>query len=191
MNAKETEKLWTAVWYLKRNKSAQAIKQIYSMLEHKPAATGGLGDALASIAEKEIGVMEIPRNSNSGKRVKEYQASTWYDGTGWPWCAAFVCFCVRALGELPFKRPETPGAWDFENWAEREKLDIVEDPQRGDLQRGDIVCFNISHIGIVAKVSGGRIETIEGNTDQSGSREGGGVYRGRRKVSDFRSRIRI
>lgn len=42
------------------------------------------------IAEAELGVEEVPVGSNSGPRVRMYQASTSLSGTGWPWCAAFV-----------------------------------------------------------------------------------------------------
>jgi len=35
------------------------------------------------------------------------------------------------------------------------------------------------------------VETIEGNTDGVGSRDGGGVWRKFRKISQIRSRIRF
>jgi hypothetical protein len=38
------------------------------------------------------------------------------------------------------------------------------------------------HAGIVVSINGSNIETIEGNTDGSGSREGDGVYRRTRKI---------
>jgi len=43
---------------------------------------------------------------------------------------------------------------------------------------GSLVIFSFSHIGLVEKVlRGGRIQTIEGNTDSSGGRTGGRVMR--------------
>jgi hypothetical protein len=41
------------------------------------------------------------------------------------------------------------------------------------------------HTGYVAEVLGGQIHTIEGNTDASLTREGGGVYRLTRKLVDI------
>ena len=41
------------------------------------------------------------------------------------------------------------------------------------------------HTGLVESVSGGLVTTIEGNTDASMTREGGGVYRLHRKVGDI------
>jgi hypothetical protein len=38
------------------------------------------------------------------------------------------------------------------------------------------------HTGLVEAVAGGLITTIEGNTDASKTREGGGVYRLHRKI---------
>ena len=40
------------------------------------------------------------------------------------------------------------------------------------------------HTGLVEQVDGGLITTVEGNTDASKTREGGGVYRLHRKIVD-------
>lgn len=93
-----------------------------------------------------------------------------------------------------FKRPTTAGAWDFENWSRRQDNSTqTKKPPRGDIQPGDIVIFNFSHIGLATSKpnENGLVGVIEGNTDSSGSREGGGVYAKRRKLSQIRSRIRF
>jgi len=41
------------------------------------------------------------------------------------------------------------------------------------------------HTGLVEAVEGGFITTVEGNTDASKTREGGGVYRLTRKIVDI------
>lgn len=50
------------------------------------------GDEVVQVALGEVGVQEQPpgSGSNSGPRIREYQASTDLGGTGWPWCGAFV-----------------------------------------------------------------------------------------------------
>ncbi|MHA3773681.1 hypothetical protein ACXR0O_19265 [Verrucomicrobiota bacterium sgz303538] len=53
-----------------------------------------LTELVAINAEEEEGVREEGGN-NTGPRVQEYQRATWLDGTGWAWCAAFVCFVIR------------------------------------------------------------------------------------------------
>ena len=41
------------------------------------------------------------------------------------------------------------------------------------------------HTGIVESVSGGFINTIEGNTNESGSRNGIGVFKRQRKINSI------
>lgn len=157
--------------------------------------------AIVEMARKEIGVTEI-NGTNKGPRVDEYKAATWLSPKrGWPWCAAFICWVVREAAEQAgvnftrsFKRPRTAGAWDFENWSlAQDNSTWTKKPHRGDILPGDIVVFKFSHIGIALSGpdSSGYVSTVEGNTDKAGSREGGGVFRKRRKLSQIRSRIRF
>jgi hypothetical protein len=161
-----------------------------------------LGDSIpekmVSLAREEIGVSEVD-GSNCGPRVDEYKAATWLDpDKGWPWCAAFICWLLREAIEgetVTFNRPQTAGAWDFENWAKKQSTRGVElrKPTNEDIKAGDIVVFTFSHIGIAVKDvdSSGYVVTIEGNTNGAGSREGGSVLEKKRHVSKIRSRIRI
>jgi hypothetical protein len=151
---------------------------------------------MVQLAEGEVGVVEVPKNSNKGKRVQEYQKATWLEGTGWPWCAAFICWLIFKAIEsgisVSFSRPQTAGAWDFESWARKQKGKGVVLLTSGEVKRGDIVVFKFSHIGFaVGDEDDDLIRTIEGNTDKAGSREGGGVYRKVRKKSEIRSWIRF
>lgn len=160
-----------------------------------------LAHKIVDIAAKEIGVEE-EGTSNCGPRVNEYKSSTWLPADkAWPWCAAFVCWVIqqamKASG-LPetatFKRPQTAGAWDFEAWSRKQDATTwTKKPHDGDILPGDIVIFTFSHIGIAvsAPLGDGTIWTVEGNTDVEGSREGGGVFKKRRKLSQIRSRIRF
>jgi len=154
-------------------------------------------DKLIALANKEIGIEEV-NGTNCGPRVNEYKSATWLDSTkSWPWCAAFICWLFKEAmkdGKYSFKRPQTAGAYDFENWATSQGADIIlKKPHGGDIKPGDIVVFNFSHIGIAvgSPDSTGFIKTIEGNTDGVGSREGGAVLEKRRKISSIRSIIRI
>ena len=179
--------------------------------DHPAISSGGtvsnsFRSLLVDLARKELGVLEQPKNSNRGARVQQYQAATWLDGTGWPWCAAFICWLVReGLKQYDplkvpagFKRPETAGAWDFENWATDYKRYGVSRFEATDrrIEPGDILVFTFSHIGIAEAAASGtnptsEVRTIEGNTDGSGTREGGGVYRQTRRVSQVREVIRL
>jgi len=156
-----------------------------------------LANKMVSLAQKEIGVEEVD-GTNCGVRVNEYKSATWLDSTkGWPWCAAFICWLFREAmkgGSFTFLRPQTAGAWDFENWAKKQDKSIVlKKPHNNDIQAGDILIFTFSHIGIATGPpdANGMVPTIEGNTDGSGSREGGAVLPKNRKLSQIRSVIRI
>lgn len=160
-----------------------------------------LAKEIVRIASVEIGVEEV-NGTNCGPRVDEYKAATWLDPKkGWPWCAAFIDWVVRealistGIKETKtFKRPRTAGAWDLENWSlAQDNSTWTKKPHNNDIIAGDIVVFKFSHVGFAVSKpdKNGYVLTIEGNTDSSGSREGGGVYRKKRHVSKIRSRIRF
>ena len=169
------------------------------------STTPKLPSAIAKIALKEVGVEEVD-GTNCGPRVNQYKAATNLPpDESWPWCAAFVDWVVRetmaATGVKEtdtFKRPRTAGAWDLENWSL--KQDSTTQTKGGrtgrligeDIQAGDIVIFKFSHVGIACgPVEADMVPTVEGNTDASGSREGGGVFRKVRKLSQVKTRIRF
>lgn len=155
---------------------------------------------IAAIAESKIGLRESG-GDNSGEQIREFLASDSYKPNstddGYPWCAAFVCRIVQLAMEgrdWTFKRPTTPGAWAFEDWSlAQDRCTWTLKPAGRDIQRGDIVIFTFSHIGIAVGMPDkkGWVRTVEGNTNNAGSREGDGVYLKTRNVSTIRSRIRF
>ncbi len=157
--------------------------------------TPSIPELIASIAEKEVGTKE--QGNNGGQRIADYQSATWLPIGPWAWCAAFVCWVVKqAIRErkITFDRPRTAGAWDFERWCLGEDNSVkLKKSHNGDIQRGDIVIFRFSHIGIATGPpdSLGRVPTVEGNTNPGGEREGDGVYRKLRPLAKIRSRIRF
>ena len=154
-----------------------------------------LAEAVAAIAESQVGVRETKKNG--GAKIAEYQRATWLPVGPWAWCAAFVCWCVRAAmgaDRYTFPRPETAGAWDFEKWCLSVDDSVkLRKPHKNDIRRGDIVIFSFSHIGIVVADidEDGMVLTVEGNTNPDGVREGDGVYRKKRHASKIRSVIRF
>jgi hypothetical protein len=166
--------------------------------------TPKLPEALARAAESKIGIHESG-GPNKGAALAEFFAADDYKpnaaDNGYPWCAAFVCWCIKfalaATGtrETPtFWRPKTPAAFGFEGWCRSvDRSAMLKKAVTGDIKRGDIVIFTFSHVGIaVGDVDEhGNFETVEGNTNQAGSREGEGVYRKTRHQSAVRSRIRF
>jgi len=162
-----------------------------------------IAEAVAQAAESKIGVRESG-GPNKGASLAPFFAADWYDPNGaapgddgYAWCAAFVCWCVQvavAGRSITFERPRTPSAWGMEAWSlAQDNSTWTLKPAGRDIQRGDIVVFNFSHVGIaVGPVdSNGFVPTVEGNTNAAGSREGDGVYRKLRSIQSIRSRIRF
>lgn len=134
--------------------------------------------ALAAIAESQIGTQEDSAHTNRGAAILKYQQAASLGGQGWPWCAAFVDWCVESFitrfpglcGVRIEDRPTTASAFDFEDWGKAHACEVFTDPKRA--QRGDILIFTFSHIGIVDSNDGGTLCTVEGNTNDDGGRDG-------------------
>lgn len=168
-----------------------------------------IDDPAAALLEESmrwIGTRERDGAANRGVAVDFFNYQTllgrsenhwrpYPDGVmGAPWCASFVSTMGRmALGrawpvaqEVSVKR--------MVRWAERKGVfhrASQTSPSKGDL----FVLFyerlnRWGHVGIVSEVQGSMIETIEGNTGPSGSREGFGVFSMTRVVGEKTGVIR-
>lgn len=162
---------------------------------------------IARIALSQDGVREEGGN-NCGPKIVEYQAATWLKPAPWPWCAAFVDWCIREwirgldprdplfAGKTPEAwRPLTAGALDLENWGKSRGLKILG--RNADVEAGDIVTFDMGHCGIVTASrvrTAATILTVEGNTGPEGKRDaasGDGVFQKKRPRTLVHSFIRL
>jgi CHAP domain len=146
-------------------------------------------------AEADKAVREVPSNSNRGPRVEQYQSRSG-SRAGLAWCCSFVYWCFdEAAKAAARKNPMVRTAGCMDHWqraadagAKRiKRAAAVANPAL--LQPGMIFILDhgggLGHTGIIAQVNGGLLATIEGNTDASKTREGGGVYRLTRKIADI------
>lgn len=146
-------------------------------------ATSDLLREALSFAQSQVGVMERPVGSNQGPEVNAYLASTSV-GPGNFWCAAFVYFCFNeAAKKLQIANPlvKTAGCLDHWNRTKAKKIkaaDARNDPSL--LKPGHIFIIDHGgghgHTGIIKRVEGGRLITIEGNSNPNGSSNGIGVF---------------
>ena len=132
-------------------------------------------------AKSELGVCEVPANSNNVKY------NTWYygknvEGPKYPWCAAFISYLFRSEPKLLRK---TASCAEMLEWFES-KDRIVEQPKPG-----DIIFFHFNtnnrktnHVGIVIKVEPDGITTIEGNTSINSNDNGGKVMQRKRALNN-------
>jgi hypothetical protein len=93
-----------------------------------------------------------------------------------------------------YHRPTTASAWGLERWSlKQDNSTWTKKKPFRDILPGDIICFNFSHCAFAVSECDetGFFQTVEGNTDDGGSREGGAVMRRWRRSSQVRSRIRF
>jgi len=154
-------------------------------------ASTPLMKAVIEFAITQIGVRESPLGSNRGREVDQYLRAVGLNpvGNSFAWCVAFTHFCyLKAAESLRQDNPhiKTAGVLDHWNKAGRTtgvlritKSEAVADPSLVKPGSLFIIDFGgcIGHSGMVIEITSGRLVTIEGNTNDNGSRNGIGVFR--------------
>jgi hypothetical protein len=146
-----------------------------------------LRDSVASTYLSEIGIREATGH-NDGDRVELYLASCGRKA-GDAWCAAFVNWCLEVNNASRAESGWSP------SWHPKSKL--IYRPSAGinkaTPQPGDVfgIWFTklkrIAHTGFIHAWGPEVTITVEGNTNEAGSREGDGVYRKRRLTRQIHS----
>lgn len=137
-------------------------------------------------AASQIGVKENPAGSNIIKYWTWYKEKTGLNLQGAPWCAAFVTWCLGTLGQWKVTKDEGRFRYcpSLVNWGKEKKewIDRSKTPKPGDIvlfANKGVAC----HVGFVEKVlSGGKLQTIEGNTSLTSNDNGGSVMRRTREL---------
>jgi hypothetical protein len=152
------------------------------------------------VAITQLDKQEIPRGSNWGEDVQGYLKSV---GITFPasWCMAFVYWCVeKSNGRIPDmaggkSNPLVRTGGVMRQWNEidtraKSLFGVTNKFRFSEPKAGDIFIQDhgkgLGHTGFVEKVQGDKIFTIEGNTNDTGSREG---YEVCRRVRDIKSCI--
>jgi len=140
------------------------------------AAKEALRAKLIAIAEKEVGVRE-KTGRNDGPRIQEYLSVVKLK-SGDPYCAAFVSWAYACAGLAEPRSGWSPSLFP----ASR----LTKSPAAADVFGIYFVALKrIAHVGLVVKINGDWVETLEGNTNLAGSREG--VYRKKRHIKTIRA----
>ncbi len=147
------------------------------------------------IAKSQLHVREDPPNSNRGADVAKYLRSVGLNANSgnYAWCMAFVYWCFdeafKKIGK-PNTLVKTGGVlrqWNETKHKKIKKQDAINNPSL--IKPGFVFIRNYGggkgHTGIVISVNGGYIETIEGNSNNNGSREGVGVFKLTRKINSI------
>jgi len=155
--------------------------------------------AALEIAKEQVGVQEEPKGSNKGPMINEYLKAVGL-GPGYAWCAAFVYWCYAAAAKrvgVENAMVKTAGVYDCWNRSNNRKgvqkitkSEVVAGTAV--LQAGDqfVMTYgrNKGHTGIIESITENEagtivLHTIEGNSNNSGSREGYAVVRQTRLLS--------
>jgi hypothetical protein len=151
--------------------------------------------AVLDTAATQLDVRETPGTPNRGPQVDLYVRSVGLDPAGgYSWCQAFVYWCfAQAAAAGGAANPCVRTAGVLEHWAKSPLADRVyaqaasDDPRL--VRPGAVFIINHGggkgHAGLVTQVVSGAVATIEGNTNQAGSREGDGVYRHTRSIASI------
>jgi hypothetical protein len=152
----------------------------------------GPGEQVLEWAKAQIGTTESPDGSNWGPQIGEWIKFTGYTWASVKssvyWCGCFACYAVVKVGGAKIPTRIRLGFAGY----------IIADAKAGvngltavpfqNARAGDLVTFwGGEHIGVVEKVDGDTLYTIEGNTssaDGGSQSNGGGVFARQRKRSD-------
>ena len=173
------------------SKSWRALFGVHTPTVVSPTASMPAGSLLRTaldVAAEQIGEREVPLSSNRGPMVDEYLRSVDAGLLGQPWCMAFVHWCFQqaaARHGVANPAPKTASVWT--GWETAQTMPGVEVVAAADAARDSskvtpgMVFFldtggRTGHTGFVSDIVQGRLVTIEGNTNDGGSREGIGVF---------------
>jgi hypothetical protein len=135
-----------------------------------------VGSGILDLAQKQVGVVEQPSNSNRQKYGE------WFGWNGVAWCNIFLSWLYWHSGApIPPLQTSKGCAYVPTMVAHAKKTGQWRPRGTYKPKPGDMIVFQFTtrpdHIGIVkAVLADGRIWTIEGNTNAAGSRTGGGVW---------------
>lgn len=129
---------------------------------------------VVKVAVDEIGTKESPKGSNRQKYGKEYGVN------GTAWCCQFAWWVFKHAGAaaLFYGGKKTAYCPTLMNYYKKQGQFVTKN-----FKSGDIIFFDFNgngqpdHVGIVEKITGDVIYTIEGNTSVGNDSNGGQVMR--------------
>jgi hypothetical protein len=161
---------------------------------------------LVEIARRDVGKVELTRNRAPWIQ-KYWPATTLPNGHAdrQPYCAAAVAWWVREWLKMPEVlaamkmtpagaerwRCKSPAAFAWLDWANARRLEVLSDRPTERLRVGDLMVFDISHIGIVRDDDSKGVYTIEANTGNGSIRDGDGCFERVRQRAQARAFIRL
>ena len=139
---------------------------------------GAAAADVMKVASSFIGTKESPANSNNVSFNTHYYGHA-VSGADYPWCCVFLWDVFRMAGaaDLFLDGNKTAYCPTYESWVLGAGLEVGKDSgEYGDVATMDFGKGRASHIGLIlARLSDGTYQTIEGNTSTSSEDNGGAV----------------
>ena len=144
--------------------------------------------SLSDIAKRFDGIQEIPENQGFKDRFLSYVMDVVGFEKGYAWCMLFANVCsvlyftqFNSLLINKYKNCFTPGAVSSFNNFKKCFPEMVSDrPSRNSIAIWQKYANGKAtwrgHAGVVVWLNGSILLSVEGNTNEAGSREGDGVY---------------
>jgi hypothetical protein len=167
------------------------------MTDYTPQAKQAALQKVVAIATNYLGVREVPDYSNKGPEVERFLRNVGLDG-GNPWCMAFVYTCFQTANYVNVNGLQilipTGSCQTQADHARDAGLLVAADDAHGKLAPGWVMLQwhpeldRYAHCGIVTKYDAANDDffTIEGNSNETGAREGDCVCRQHRNLHDQR-----
>lgn len=116
----------------------------------------------------DVAISEIGYKEEGGNKTKY---GKWYGMNGAAWCHMFVSWCASQAGVSSDIVPKTASTTAGMEWFKKKGL--FQYKEKYTPKRGDIIYFKssgASHVGIVERVEGSTVHTVEGNTSDKVAR---------------------
>lgn len=156
--------------YVKSSRVVQNLLLVYLKKEQPTKEPGVTAQLVLALAASQVGTKETP--TNNVKYNTEYYGRA-VSGANLSWCCVFIWWLFHTLDadELYYNGEKTASCTTLFNWAKTQGLEIA-----GDYEPGDIVFYDwdqsgdCDHVGIVERVDGNTVYTIEGNQNDAVTR---------------------
>lgn len=158
---------------------ARLVEPMLSVLRRRPPA-GNLPDTMVDYGRVHLGVHPLEvGGQNQGPWVRLYMKGN--EGPDWAWCAGFVCFLMEQAAQTLGQSSPIKGSFSCDSVAAqaREKGRFRSEPEAQQQGVPDGSFFLVrrtstdwTHMGMVVRAGERTFDTLEGNTNDEGSREG-------------------
>lgn len=167
------------------NALSNPLKTAFS---YTPAAGLSVREAILACAKTHLAAGARETGLNQGPWVRSYMNGQ--EGVNWPWCVGFVQTVIRQALAFSGKKatdfmPNTFSCDVLGGFAQKQNQLLRNKSLKQDsrtVKPGDLFLISRTasdwtHVGIIEAIGDGVFTTLEGNTNQAGSREGIAVMR--------------